>query len=87
MISLSAPPEPMVRDINFARLAAGDCTDAAFRARCVPIYKSVPMSHPRARRADGPSVLQRIGAMWQELTFGRRATVSDEGYFGREWRG
>ena len=32
IVSLSAPLEPMVKDIVFARLAAGDCTDAAFRA-------------------------------------------------------
>jgi hypothetical protein len=35
IVSLSAPLEPMVKDIVFARVADGDCTDAAFRARCV----------------------------------------------------
>jgi hypothetical protein len=33
IVSLSAPLEPMVKDIVFVRLAAGDCTDASFRAR------------------------------------------------------
>jgi CubicO group peptidase (beta-lactamase class C family) len=39
IVSLSAPLELMVKDIVFARLAAGDCTDAAFRARCVGTFK------------------------------------------------
>jgi hypothetical protein len=30
IVSLSAPLEPMVKDIVFARLASGDCTDVAF---------------------------------------------------------
>jgi CubicO group peptidase (beta-lactamase class C family) len=30
IVSLSAPLEPMVKDIVFARLAAGDCTDRGF---------------------------------------------------------
>jgi hypothetical protein len=29
----------------FARLAAGDCTDASFRARCVGIFKSGATTH------------------------------------------
>ena len=39
IVSLSAPLEPMVKDIVFTRLAAGECTDAAFRARCVGSFK------------------------------------------------
>jgi CubicO group peptidase (beta-lactamase class C family) len=35
IVSLSAPLEPMVKDIVFLRLAAGDCADADFRPRCV----------------------------------------------------
>jgi hypothetical protein len=35
IVSLSAALEPMVKDIVFARLAAGECTDAAFHERCV----------------------------------------------------
>jgi hypothetical protein len=39
IVHLSAPLEPMFKDIVFARLAAGDCTDGAFRARCVGDFK------------------------------------------------
>lgn len=39
IVSLSSPLEPMVKDIVFARLAAGECTDPAFRARCVGTFR------------------------------------------------
>jgi CubicO group peptidase (beta-lactamase class C family) len=39
IVSLSAPLEPLVKDIVFARLPAGDCLDPAFRARCVGNFK------------------------------------------------
>jgi CubicO group peptidase (beta-lactamase class C family) len=45
IVSLSAPLEPMVKDIMFARLAAGDCTDAVFRAKCVGTFKAGPTAH------------------------------------------
>ena len=45
IVSLSTPLEPMVKDIVFARLAAGDCTDPAFRARCVGHFKSGAITH------------------------------------------
>ena len=45
IVSLSAPLEPMVKDIVFARLAAGDCTDPAFRARCVGHFKGGSITH------------------------------------------
>ncbi|MBR1153655.1 serine hydrolase [Bradyrhizobium sp. JYMT SZCCT0428] len=45
IVSLSAPLEAMVKDIVFARLAAGDCTDPAFRARCVGHFKSGSITH------------------------------------------
>ncbi|MBR1230375.1 MULTISPECIES: serine hydrolase [unclassified Bradyrhizobium] len=45
IVSLSAPLEPVVKDIVFARLAAGDCTDPAFRARCVGHFKSGSITH------------------------------------------
>jgi CubicO group peptidase (beta-lactamase class C family) len=45
IVSLSTPLETMVRDIVFARLAAGDCTDPAFRARCVGVFKSGATTH------------------------------------------
>lgn len=39
IVSLSAPLELMVKDIVFTRLAAGECTDPSFRARCVGRFK------------------------------------------------
>ena len=45
IVSLSTPLEPVVKDIVFARLAAGDCTDPAFRARCVGHFKSGAITH------------------------------------------
>lgn len=45
IVSLSAPLEPMVKDILFTRLAAGDCTDPAFRARCVGQFKGGVTMH------------------------------------------
>ena len=46
IVSLSAPLEPMVKDIVFVRLASGDCTDAAFRGA---------MRRRIHRRRDNPS--------------------------------
>jgi hypothetical protein len=43
--SLSAPLEPMVKDIVFARRAAGECLDTVFRERCVGHYKSGVTTH------------------------------------------
>jgi hypothetical protein len=45
IVSLSAPLEPMVKDIVLTRLAAGDCTDLAFRARCVGHFKGGAITH------------------------------------------
>ena len=36
--SLAAPFEPLVKDIVFARIAAGDCTNPAFRQRCTGTF-------------------------------------------------
>ena len=58
IVSLSAPLEPMVKDIVFGRLAAGDCTDAAFRARCVGIFRSGPTTHRVTCDAEGQLVLK-----------------------------
>jgi Domain of unknown function (DUF3471) len=58
IVNLSAPLEPMVKDIVFVRLAAGDCTDAAFRARCVGIFKSGPTTHRVTLNAEGQLVLK-----------------------------
>ena len=58
IVSLSAPLEPMVKDIVFMRLAAGDCTDAAFRARCVGSFKGGPTTHRVTLDAEGQLVLK-----------------------------
>src|SRR5262245_43577858 len=36
--SLAAPFEPLVKDIVFARVAAGDCTTEAFRRQCTGTF-------------------------------------------------
>ena len=58
IVSLSAPLEPMVKDIVFARLASGDCTDAAFRARCVGVFKGGATTHQVTLDSDGNLVLK-----------------------------
>ena len=58
IVSLSAPLEPMVKDIVFMRLAAGDCTDAAFRARCVGSFKGGPTTHRVTLDEEGQLVLK-----------------------------
>jgi hypothetical protein len=45
IVSLSTPLEPVVKDTVFARLAAGDCTDPVFRARCVGHFKGGAVTH------------------------------------------
>ena len=56
VVSLSAPLEPMVKDIVFKRLATGECTELAFRERCVGTYKSGPTVH-RITLRDGQLML------------------------------
>jgi CubicO group peptidase (beta-lactamase class C family) len=58
VVSLSSPLEPMVKDIVFARLAAGECADAGFRARCVGRYKSGPTIHDVTLDPDRQLVLK-----------------------------
>src|SRR5207302_2026522 len=57
VVSLSAPIEPMVKDIVFARLAAGECIDAGFRARCVGRYRRGMTTHDVTLNLDGRLVL------------------------------
>ena len=61
IVSLSAPLEPMVKDIVFMRLAAGACTDAAFRARCVATFKGGPFTHRVTLDAEGQLLVQLDG--------------------------
>lgn len=58
IVSLSAALEPMVKDIVFVRLAAGDCTDAAFRKRCEGSFKSGATTHRVTLDTEGQLVLK-----------------------------
>ena len=58
IVSLSAPLEPAVKDIVFTRLAAGDCTDPAFRARCVGRFKSGAITHRVTLDSEGRLTLK-----------------------------
>ena len=58
IVSLSAPLEPMVKEIAFLRRAAGECLDGAFRARCVGTYKSGVTMHRVALNPDGQLILK-----------------------------
>ena len=48
----------MAKDIVFVRIAAGDCTDATFRERCVGNFKSGPTTHRVTLDAEGQLVLK-----------------------------
>jgi CubicO group peptidase (beta-lactamase class C family) len=58
IVSLSAPLEPMVKEIAFVRCAAGECLDAGFRARCVGTYKSGVTTHRVTLNPDGQLILK-----------------------------
>ncbi|MGO9483561.1 MAG: serine hydrolase [Rhodomicrobium sp.] len=58
IVSLSAPLEPMVKDIVFTRQPAGECTDADFRARCAGQYKHGAMMLIVTLNPDGQLVLK-----------------------------
>jgi CubicO group peptidase (beta-lactamase class C family) len=58
VVSLSAPLEPMVKDIVFTRRPSGQCLDAEFRARCVGRYRSGATTHTVTLDPAGPLVLK-----------------------------
>jgi hypothetical protein len=89
IVSLSAPLEPMVKDIVFVRLAAGECTDAAFRARCVGIFKGGPTTHRVTLDAEGQLVLQPDNQPAYRLAaqHGRRFRIVELEGFVVEFRG
>jgi CubicO group peptidase (beta-lactamase class C family) len=58
IVSLSTPLEPMVKDVVFERLAAGDCTDVGFRKRCVGQFKSGPTTYLVTITKDAQLVLE-----------------------------
>ena len=55
--SLAAPFEPLVKDIVFARIAAGDCTNPAFRQHCTGAYRYAAMTVVVAQDSDGQLTL------------------------------
>jgi CubicO group peptidase (beta-lactamase class C family) len=55
--SLSAPFEPLVKDIVFVRVPAGDCMDAAFRGACAGIFRHGATTHTVALDAKGELTL------------------------------
>jgi hypothetical protein len=89
IVSLSAPLEPMVKDIVFARLAAGDCLDAAFRARCAGTFKGGPTTHRVTLDADGQLVLKPDHQPAYRLIphQGRRFRIAEAEGFAVEFRG
>jgi hypothetical protein len=89
IVSLSTPLEPMVRDIVFARLASGDCTDASFRERCVGSFKSGPMAHRVTLDTEGRLVLKPDNQPAYRLTpqQGRRFRIVELEGFIVEFRG
>jgi CubicO group peptidase (beta-lactamase class C family) len=58
IVSLSAPLEPAVKEIIFARLPAGDCTDPAFCARCVGHFKGGATTHRVTLDSEGRLTLK-----------------------------
>jgi CubicO group peptidase (beta-lactamase class C family) len=89
IVSLSAPLEPMVKDIVFVRLAAGDCTDAAFRARCAGTFRSGPTTHRLTLDAEGQLVLKPDNQPAYRLApqQGRRFRIRELEGFVVEFRG
>ena len=84
VVSLSAPLEPMVKDIVFARLPAGDCTDPAFRERCVGRFRGGATTHRVTLDAEGKLVLKPDNQPSYRLAphQGRRFRIVElEGFF------
>jgi hypothetical protein len=59
--SVSAPLEPLVRDIVFTRVPAGDCMDPLFRKECVGTFIRPQMTVVVGQDNDGQLVLM-VGA-------------------------
>jgi CubicO group peptidase (beta-lactamase class C family) len=72
--SLAAPFEPMVKDIVFTRVAGGDCTDPAFRARCIGTFICQGIT---------PVVIARDDDAQLTLTFGSQPTSKLNPYQGQ----
>ena len=89
VVSLSAPLEPMVKDIVFARLATGDCTDTAFRQRCVGSFRSGATTHSVTLDTEGQLVLKPDNQPAYRLTplQGRKFRIVEQEGFIVEFRG
>jgi CubicO group peptidase (beta-lactamase class C family) len=89
IVSLSAPLEPMVKDIVFVRRAAGDCTDAVFRERCVGNFKSCATTHRVTLDTEGQLVLKPDNQPAYRLVpqQGRRFRIAELEGFVVEFRG
>jgi CubicO group peptidase (beta-lactamase class C family) len=89
IVSLSAPLEPMVKDIVFVRLAAGDCTNATFRERCIGNFKSGATTHRVTLDTDGRLVLKPDNQPPYHLApqQGRRFRIRELEGFVVEFRG
>lgn len=86
---LSLPLEPMVKDIIFERRAAGDCLDAAFRARCVGLFRSGSINHRVTMDSEGRLILKPDyqPAYRLEPQQGRRFRIMELEGFAVEFRG
>jgi CubicO group peptidase (beta-lactamase class C family) len=51
--SLTAPFEPLVKDIVFTRVPAGDCMNPAFRQRCIGTFSHGPTTAVVAQDSEG----------------------------------
>jgi CubicO group peptidase (beta-lactamase class C family) len=87
--SLSTPLEPMVKDIVFARLAAGDCLDIAFRERCAGDYKGGALTHRVTLDDKGGLLLKPDNQPTYRLApeQGRRFRIVELTGFAVEFRG
>jgi CubicO group peptidase (beta-lactamase class C family) len=57
IVSLAVPFEPLVKDIVFTRIPAGDCTNPAFRQHCVGAYSFGATTVVVAQNSDGQLTL------------------------------
>ncbi|MDA9434881.1 serine hydrolase [Bradyrhizobium sp. CCBAU 51627] len=89
IVHLSAPLEPMVKDIVFERRAAGDCLDPAFRERCVGEFRSGAITHRVTLDGEGRLILKSDyqPAYRLEPQQGRRFRIAELEGFAVEFRG
>lgn len=89
IVHLSVPLEPMVKDIVFARRAAGECIDPAFCERCAGLFKSGGVNHNVSLDAEGRLILKSDfqPAYRLEPQQGRRFRIVELDGFAIEFRG